>query len=61
MQWIIQSVIATLDKIEVRGKGNLDKLLGCIQTLEKLLETIKTDQEKDGTGNGAKNQPEQNV
>lgn len=60
MKRIIQSLIATLGKIEVRGKDNLDMLLGCIQTLEKLL-AILEEQEKEGAGNEAENQPEQNV
>lgn len=61
MKRTIQSVIATLDKIEVRGRGNLDMLLGCIQTLDKLLGTIDEEQKKEGAGNGTGNQPEQNV
>ena len=47
MKRIIQSLIATLGKIEVRGKDNLDMLLGCIQTLEKLLANLE-EQEKEG-------------
>lgn len=27
----------TLNQIEVRGSENLDKLLGCIQTVEKMI------------------------
>jgi len=61
MKRIIQSLIVTLGKIEVRGKDNLDMLLGCIQTLEKLLEAFDESQKKEDTGNGTENQPEQNV
>jgi len=61
MKLIIQSLIVTLGKIEVRGKENLDMLLGCIQTLEKLLKAFDEDQKKEDTGNGTENQPEQNV
>lgn len=32
----IQAVIATLNKIEVHGKENLDMLLGCIMLLERI-------------------------
>ena len=34
---IIRSVIHTLNQIPVSGKENLDKLLGCILTLERLI------------------------
>ena len=27
----------TLNEIEVHGSGNLDRLLGCIQTIEKMI------------------------
>lgn len=34
----LKSVIATLNNIEVKGAGNLSRLLACIQTLEEVLE-----------------------
>lgn len=37
---IIASVIFTLNKLEVKGKENLSGLLACIQTLERLKNTI---------------------
>lgn len=37
----IQAIIQTLCRIEVRGKENLDALLGSIQSLEKILEELK--------------------
>ena len=61
MLQIIKSLIITLEKIEVRGEENLDMLLGCIQTLKKLLETIKEAQEKEVAGNDAENQQGENV
>ena len=33
----IAAVIVTLGKIEVHGKDNLSRLLGCIQELEKIM------------------------
>ena len=33
----IAAVIVTLGKIEVHGKANLSRLLGCMQELEKLM------------------------
>ena len=32
---IIQHIIKTMNLIEVRGADNLDRLLACIQTLER--------------------------
>jgi len=34
---LIKMVISTLDGVEVRGKDNLDRLLGCINALESLV------------------------
>lgn len=33
----IAAVIVTLGKIEVHGKDNLSRLLGCMQELEKMM------------------------
>ena len=33
----IDAVIVTLGKVEVHGKDNLSRLLGCIQELEKMM------------------------
>lgn len=44
MKEILQNLIYTLGCIEVRGKQNLDRLLGCIMTLEKLRDMVKTEQ-----------------
>ncbi len=33
----IAAVIVTLGKVEVHGKDNLSRLLGCIQELEKMM------------------------
>ena len=33
----LAAVIVTLGKIEVHGKDNLTRLLGCIQELEKMM------------------------
>ena len=34
---LLNRVISTLNLIEVRGKENLDMMLGCIQVLERIL------------------------
>lgn len=41
MKEIFDRLIFTLGRIEVRGKDNLDMLLGCINALEKLKGMIK--------------------
>jgi len=33
---LLWKIIATLETIDVRGRGNLDKLLGCILRLEMI-------------------------
>ena len=38
----IAAVIVTLGKIEVHGKDNLSRLLGCIQELEKMMQEEAT-------------------
>lgn len=43
MKTIFDSLISTLNAIEVRGKDNLDRLLGCILTIEKLRDMITTE------------------
>lgn len=41
MKEIFDKLIHSLGRVEVRGKENLDILLGCIQTLEQLRDMIK--------------------
>ena len=38
---LIKMVISTLDSIEVKGRGNLDKLLGCINALETVVQSVE--------------------
>lgn len=33
---LLFAVIDTLNKVDVHGEDNLDKMLGCIQTLKKI-------------------------
>ena len=48
----IEDIIRTLNQIEVRGKNNMDRLLGAIMALEAMLEglnneaKIKADEEQ---------------
>lgn len=46
---MIQAIIDTLNKIEVHGKDNLDRLLGCIQALEEIKNAVT---EKEDSENG---------
>ena len=48
---ILTSVIYTLNQVEVKGKANLDSLLGCIQTLEKLKTALERGEETNETDN----------
>ena len=41
MKEIFDKLIYSLGRVGVRGKENMDILLGCIQTLEKLRDMIK--------------------
>lgn len=40
MESTIRSIIYTLDKIEVHGRQNIDSMLGCMQTLDRLLQQV---------------------
>lgn len=37
----LERLIYTLNGVEVKGRDNIDKLLGCIMTLESLIEELK--------------------
>lgn len=43
----IARIIYTINQVDVRGKENMDKLLGCIQALEGLQERLKDEKEKE--------------
>ena len=40
---MFKGIISTLDTIEVHGKDNLDKLLGCILLLESMQQKFEND------------------
>ena len=46
MEELIRKVIATLDKVEVKGRNNLDRMLGCMNTLEKIADALKHNREE---------------
>lgn len=36
---LIKMIITTLDTVEVKGRDNMDKLLGCINALETVVQS----------------------
>ena len=44
---LIKMVISTLDTIEVKGRDNLDKLLGCINALESVVQSSEIQKKLD--------------
>lgn len=53
---IIRMIIKSLNQIEVKGADNLDRLLGCIQGLERLDKVMK-----EAHNNGDQDEPKQDV
>ena len=51
---LLKNIINTLDGIEVKGKENMDRLLGCINALESMLkvEEIQQHNKSDVIENG---------
>lgn len=47
---LIKMVISTLNSIEVRGKSNLDMLLGCINALESVVQGIEVQKKLEEEG-----------
>lgn len=37
MKELLKSILATLETVEVKGKTNMDRMLGCMMTLEELI------------------------
>lgn len=46
---LIKVVISTLDCIEVKGRDNLDALLGCINALESFVQIVESQTESKST------------
>ena len=49
---IIKAVVQTLNQIEVKGKHNLDMLLGCINALEKTVIEMEKELVKEVSNGG---------
>ena len=46
MEELIRKVLATLNTVEIKGKANMDKMLGCMQALEKIADAMKHNREE---------------
>ena len=46
MEELLRKVLSTLDKVEVRGRENIDRMLACMQALEKVADAMKHNREK---------------
>ena len=52
MEEVFNSLLATLNDIEVKGKDNMDKLLGCIMACEHQLAKIRAEESTGEEENG---------
>lgn len=46
METLIRQVLYTLDQIDVKGRENIDRMLGCMQALEKIANAMKHNREE---------------
>lgn len=46
MEELIRKVLLTLDKVEVKGRENIDRMLACMQALEKVADAMKHNREE---------------
>lgn len=51
---LIRRVIATLDGVEVKGRDNLDRLLGCINALQSIVDSNNGEEVKTDGGQSSK-------
>lgn len=51
---LIKSVIHTLGSVEIRGRENMEKMLGCINALESIVKSVESapESEERGCDNG---------
>lgn len=49
---LIASIKNTLEQIEVHGSANLNKLLGCIQALDSIIQQEQSKEEEEETNGG---------
>lgn len=46
----LQRLLYTLNQLQVQGRDNLDRLLGCIQTVERRIASLSGEQSGHGGG-----------
>lgn len=46
VETLIRQVLYTLDQIDVKGRENIDRMLGCMQALEKIANAMKHNREE---------------
>ena len=44
MKELLENLLKSLDRIEVKGKNNLDILLGCIMAIERMIAKIEAEE-----------------
>lgn len=59
MQQILRAVIRTMNNISVKGQENLDMLLGCIMTLERVVSEMDAKETKQPDGEAAGEIPDE--
>lgn len=53
MKELLESILRTMEAVEVKGRGNLDKLLGCMNALEEVIKLLGRVEEENGAGENA--------
>lgn len=48
---ILETIVLTLEDIEVKGSGNMSKLLGCIQALKEIINQQESAPNEEDGGN----------
>ena len=50
MEEFLRSLLRSLDQLEVRGRENLDIVLGCMMAIEQVLTQIQKNEEEGSDG-----------
>ena len=46
---LLRNIINTLESIEIKGRDNMDKLLGCINALESMIKLMEAERKSEET------------
>lgn len=52
MKEFLQQLLKSLNEIEIKGKENLDIMLGCMMAIEKAIKQIDSEQDTEVSDNG---------